>query len=213
MRGRITATAGKIGDFNISEGGAFTSGALFTDVLNNRRSVMTADQITQLLVAGNENFTARFENGIAKIQWFSSFPFFTYTNEIRYNGMFGPGVNPGDAANLFVTSGNHLMLSTNRTDRFVYASNGSSTINNAFRVAVSTSGPSTKIIKKDINTIDSNLVEEFFDKLEINTYTDLMKNKSKIGLIIEDAEEQNMPFQNMVFKREDQMVLYETLPD
>jgi hypothetical protein len=220
MRGRITATSGTIGTFDISEGGATVAGTLITPILSLRQVAINNTIIRQTFFQDNNinpdgDLTASFQNGILQVQRFIPGPSpIIYNTQVRNNGLFGPGAGTGgNALALRITAGSNLILSTTNSANYVYARNGSSVISDSFRVAVSTTGPSTKIIKKDIEPINSILVEEFFDKLEINTYMDLMKNKSKIGLIIEDAEDQNIPFQNMIFKREDQMVLYEALPE
>ena len=61
--------------------------------------------------------------------------------------------------------------------------------------------PSTKIIKKDIEAIDDSSIDQFLDIVEIKKYTNMLNGREQVSLIIEDEEDKNNPFANLLFSR------------
>ncbi len=98
-------------------------------------------------------------------------------------------------------------------NNYVYASRNTLSTASTARVLVGTSGVSTKIVKTNIEDLDYNKVDNFLDLIQPKKFINIMKNKEKISLIIEDEEDRNIPFQEMLFKREDRLYKFEQLPE
>jgi hypothetical protein len=108
-------------------------------------------------------------------------------------------------------NGNLLLHSVNG---FVYASSqiANPSTANGNKVLTGSAGVSTKIVKTNIQHIDYNQLDSFLNLIQPKKFTNIMKNKEKISLIIEDEEDRNIPFKNILFKREEKLYTFKTLP-
>ena len=127
------------------------------------------------------------------------------TPEILSNGVSGTG-NRG----LNITTGTDLSLHSITT--YVYASRLARSTAAAARITVGTGGVSTKIVKTNIQDINYNQLDNFLNLIQPKKFTNIMKNKEKVSLIIEDEEDRNIPFKDILFKREDKLYAFQTLP-
>lgn len=96
---------------------------------------------------------------------------------------------------------------------FVYASRGvTPSTADAAKITVGTGGVSTKIVKTNIEDLNYTEVDSFLSLMTPKKFTNMLKNKEKISLIIEDEEDKNLPFKEMLFKREDGLYMFKELP-
>jgi len=95
-------------------------------------------------------------------------------------------------------------------DGFIYASNKSGTPQRIDTAGIG--GPSTRIIKANITAVEDIKISEFLDKIEIKEFDNLLYNKKDISLIIEDEEEKNNPFSNLLFDKIEHGFIFKELP-
>jgi hypothetical protein len=134
------------------------------------------------------------------------------SNRSFYIQTFGGLPGEGLGNDMLKIRGYSKVLLHSDTD-YVYASRGTESTTNGARITVGTLGVSTKIVKKDINSLDYNDIDNFLETIEPKKFTNIMKNKEKISLIIEDEQDKNLPFSNILFKREDKLFSFSELPD
>lgn len=139
---------------------------------------------------------------------------------ILVTGEVGPGIQDStvygftylEAPSAYYISANSLLSLYSNTS-YVYASRLSLSTASSARVAVGTGGVSTKIVKTNIQNIDYNQLDNFLNLIEPKKFTNVMKNKEKVSIIIEDEEDKNIPFKDMLFKREDKLYYFQSLPE
>lgn len=104
-------------------------------------------------------------------------------------------------------------LSLHSFNSFVFASSGATpSTANAAKITVGTGGVSTKIVKTNIEDLNYTEVDSFLSLMAPKKFTNMLKNKEKISLIIEDEEDKNLPFKEMLFKREEGLYMFKELP-
>jgi len=133
-------------------------------------------------------------------------------NRSFYIQTFGGLPGEGLGNDMLKIKGYGKVLLHSDTD-YVYASRGTEDTGDGARIRVGTLGVSTKIVKRDINSLDYNDIDIFLETIEPKKFTNIMKNKEKISLIIEDEQDKNLPFSNILFKREDKLFTFSKLPD
>ena len=72
---------------------------------------------------------------------------------------------------------------------------------------------SSKIAKKDIFELNQNDINDFIEKVEIKEFSYKKDNKKSISLIIEDEEEKNNPFSEILFTRDNKREKYNKWDD
>jgi hypothetical protein len=208
--GQVTASSGSIGAFLITTvGDELGTGYLKTSQSGVGSSSMTASAISvSSVISSGEFFTSSLKTTSVMVTR-NIINFTRIASELTNNGIqivTGAGYTP---TNLLIRSPNDVILSAG-SGFYVYARNdgGTTTPSSSFRVTVGTGGVSSKIIKDQINEIDYNSVDRFFNLINIKTYQNLLNNKPNISLIIEDEEEKNVPFKDLLFIKENRLVIY-----
>lgn len=69
---------------------------------------------------------------------------------------------------------------------------------------------STIKIKKEIEDIDTKLLSEFIEKIDIKQFKYKNDGKTGISFIIEDEEEDNLPFSDIIFRKENKLYRYDS---
>jgi len=228
--GEIIANTGVIGDWNIDQGGLTSSvSGNYTNIYPDGEARFQSFQptSTEFGYAGNlSTYTTtlrghmivfnRNTSGTIKPTIYSQRDLQinseTAMDIISQNG----GINISTTADVF---GNNINLSSvgnislHATNSFVYASRGAtpSTADGA-KITVGTGGVSTKIVKTEIQELNYAEVDNFLSVMSPKKFTNMLKNKQKISLIIEDEEEKNLPFKEMLFKREEALYMFKELP-
>jgi hypothetical protein len=206
----MSATSGSIGAFDITTASdPLGTGFLKTSV-GTYSSSITGSEI--LVSTTPSPFTIAYASRLRGFSTrVSSSPSSgnSFASDLLFNGVQTVTTDGYVATNFFVRSGLDLILSSG-SGYYVYARNDGSagTPSSSFRVTVGTGGVSTKIIKDQINEIDYNSVDQFFNLINIKTYQNLLNNKPNISLIIEDEEEKNVPFKDLLFIKENRLVIY-----
>ena len=211
ISGTINASLGSIGAFNIStvtdpdEG----SGYLTTSSAGGiKQAFLSFNQFSIRETISNITYRSQLRPTYTRVSY-NPASGNSFAAELLYNGIQTATTDGFSATNFNVKAAADLILSSG-SGFFVYARNDGSvgTPSSSFRVTVGTGGVSTKIIKDQINEIDYNSVDEFFNLINIKTYQNLLNNKPNISLIIEDEEEKNVPFKDLLFIKENRLVIY-----
>lgn len=136
---------------------------------------------------------------------------------ISYNDIvfYGTGIKSirglESGANIRMSSTGYVSVHSDSS--YVYASRTTISTAPEARILVGTGGVSTKIVKDNISDLDYNEIENFIEIIKPVSFRNKIKNKDKISIIIEDEEDKNLPFSNMLFKREDKLYRFYELPE
>ena len=98
-------------------------------------------------------------------------------------------------------------------NRYCYAQSTDYGSDTKYRITGSeTTGPSTNLIKSDIQPISDLDIDDYLELVEIKDYYNEMNEKRAISLIIEDEQLKGIPFQTNLFSRQDRFAGFSTVP-
>jgi hypothetical protein len=108
-----------------------------------------------------------------------------------------------EGINLLTIANKNIDMIVSGTGKVRWSIDGGSSMNNAQNGTGFGTVYSSKIIKKDITSLNENDIQDFIDKIEIKQFKYKENNKLGISLIIEDEIDKNIPLQNVLFKRDE----------
>ena len=204
MRGRIEASSGSIGEFNIATVGSGdvkvgylfggnTSGTavILTDTQTvmrtaTRRTTIQAEASSFGLNTNTLNFP---QDGITITGGL--------TNAISTLGVLRLRASTASTGGIFVRGRN---LSS---DTLLRNPNGTGGFDAATEV-------SSRVVKKDIQDLDTNTVASFMETIDIKHFKYKQDNSAGISLIIEDEQADNIPYQDALFAKIQGQILFDT---
>jgi hypothetical protein len=69
---------------------------------------------------------------------------------------------------------------------------------------------SSRVVKKDIQDLDTNTVASFMETIDIKHFKYKQDNSAGISLIIEDEQADNIPYQDALFAKIQGQILFDT---